>query len=92
MGRRYPIVKIGGSDDTTTRVLSALVVVTVLLAAALFVAVTMMRGRDTYVSGPGPMLDSEVPIRHDDNKWDAFYAFFGRACRSSTTESRSPKF
>lgn len=79
MGRRYPIVKFGGSDHTTP-VLSAIIVAAVLLAAALFVAVTMMRGRDGYVSGPGPNLDSDVPIRHDDNKWDAFYSFFGRPC------------
>ena len=63
MGRRYPIVKIGGSDGgKTTQVLSALVVIAVLLAAALFVAVTLMRGRDGYVSGPGPMLDAGVPV------------------------------
>lgn len=82
MGRRYPIpfVKTGGSDKAT-QALGAFVVGAVCLAAVLFVAVTLMRGTsrsersERYVSGPGPMLDPEVPIRAPKN-WDALYAFF----------------
>lgn len=82
MGRRYPVPFVKGGGDTATQALGSIVVAGVLLAAALFTATVLMRGTsrppvtDRYVSGPGPMLDPEVPIRPRKESWDAFYAFF----------------
>lgn len=58
--------------------IAVLSVLVVLAFAALSTAVVLVRS-ERYVSGPGPSLDSAVPIRQPCGKsWDRFYRFFGR--------------
>jgi len=77
MGRRYVPFQTGSGAGSAIAVISVLVVLTF---AALSTAVVLVRGgSERYVSGPGPYLDSAVPIRQPCAKgWGPFYTFFGR--------------